>query len=103
MNKPAKNTDLNLQVLASIQLTGTEGLPVGFAFRTEALDGQDSGWNFWSGEESEEFIKNSENFVRYPLKHFIELDPSLSEIVDAETGSSWERDPEDEGWIRAED
>jgi hypothetical protein len=103
MNKQANSIDPNLLVLVSNQLTGPDGVQVGFAFRTESDDPQDSGWNFWSGEETEEYVKDSDNFSRFPLQHFLELDESLEEILDAEIGTSWERDSETDSWIEAEE
>jgi hypothetical protein len=102
MNVKAK-IDPQLLVLVSNHLIGPEGVPVAFAFRTEALDPQDSGWNFWSGGETDLFIKESSNFERHPLKHFLDLDRSLLEIVDAEVGSVWEKDPESEAWVEVEE
>ncbi len=102
INQP-KKIDTNLLVLVSNQLIGPEGVPVGFAFRTEATNKQDSGWNFWSGEETEDFVKNSANFAKHPLHHFTSLDESLHEIIDAEVGTAWERDPDTDSWIESED
>ena len=103
MSRKSDQIDPNLLVLASNQLVGPEGLQVGFAFRTEALNPKDSGWNFWSGEETEEYIKDSQNFVTYPLQHFLDLDESLRDIIDAEVDTSWERDEESDEWVEAEE
>ena len=80
-------------VMASTQVMGPNRLPVCYAFRQEPNNEYDSGWHFWSGSESQEFVDNSENFGICPLKSFLDMDASLKEILDTPVGSAWEREP----------
>ena len=77
-------------VLASDQVMGPNRLPVCFAYRVEPNNSYDSGWIFISGRESQEVLDgNSPNIC--PLNSFLEMDPSLAEIIDKPVGSNWER------------
>lgn len=103
MKQDSKNINPSLLVLVSNLLTGPDGVPVGFAFRSKAADPEDSGWNFWSGEETEDYIKDPDNFSRFPIGRFLKLDDSLLDIIESEVGTSWERDPDSGDWAEAEE
>ena len=86
--KPAQQASL---VLASREVIGPNRLPVGFAYR-EKSDNEYSGWVFLSGHESQEYLDDSSNLALSPLDLFLEMDPSLAEIIDRPVGTYWKRD-----------
>ncbi|NUO75568.1 MAG: DUF2185 domain-containing protein [Lysobacter sp.] len=88
--------------LASDQVTGPQRLPVCYAYRLEPNNPHDSGWIFQSGRESQDWLDAHPPKI-YPLERFIQMDPSLLDLVRGEIGSGWERDDADSPWRRIED
>jgi hypothetical protein len=78
-------------VMASTQIIGPLRSPVCFAYRTNPNNQYDSGWVFFSGKESPEFLADAANASICPLRAFVEMDSSLLDIVDSPLGSVWER------------
>jgi hypothetical protein len=96
--KPPSHDRYGPLVIASRQVIGPDRLPVGFAHREESKDTFDSGWVFLSGKESQDYLDDSTNLVLSPLELFIEMDPSLSDIVDKSVGTYWERESPSLPW-----
>ena len=44
-----------------------DGANVGYAYREEPSNDQDSGWRFFAGDEPEDFCDNADNFAIYGL------------------------------------
>lgn len=68
-----------------------DGRPVGFMYREAPDDPHDSGWRFFSGAESEEYMEQSENFALYDVNTIANYDPSIVEWLDAPVGSAFGR------------
>jgi hypothetical protein len=77
---------------ASDRIT-VEGSPVGYCYREEPDNDIDSGWRFFAGDESQEYANDPENFAIYDMNTVANYDPSIAEILDASTGSAFERGP----------
>lgn len=77
---------------------GTSRLPVCFLYRMRPNNQHDSGWIFRSGFESQEFLDDTNNLKICPLMSFLDLDPSLIEVIDSPVGSVWERDDGKSPW-----
>ena len=80
-------------VVASAHVVDPIRLPICYACRREPNNQYDSGWNFWSGTETQEFVDIADNFNIYPLNSFLEMDPSLRTIIESPIGAAWERTP----------
>jgi len=89
---PAHFRDNAPLVLASKQVVGTGRHPICFAFHIQPHNAYDSGWVFWSGDESQSFIDDSSNTVICPLLSFLEMDATLRELIPRPVGTAWERD-----------
>jgi hypothetical protein len=99
MTEPPHNFVKNAPlVLASKQVIGPHRLPVEFAFRLKPNNANDSGWVFWSGHETQEFINNNSNTVVCPLSSFLQMDPSLQDLLKQPIGTAWERDSPTGTW-----
>lgn len=84
--------------MASTQVMGPARLPVCFAYRTHPNNKYDSGWVFFSGKESPDFLSDADNAKICPLMSYIETDSSLRVIVDSPLGSVWERRDASSPW-----
>ena len=84
--------------LASRQVIGPDRQPVLFAFRLTPNNEHDSGWVFWSGNEDQEFVNDNANTVVTPLSAFLQMDPTLSDLINRPAGTAWERDAPGAPW-----
>lgn len=81
-----------------------EKLPIRFMYKTVPEHLNDTGWRMFTGYETEEFLENETvNMMPVPLDRICELDPSLTELVQYNAGTVWERTPESDGWERVYD
>jgi hypothetical protein len=96
----ARNAPL---VLASKQVCGPDRLPICFAFRLPPNNEADSGWVFWSGKESQEFIDDNSNTVVCPLFSFIDMDSTILDVLRNPIFSAWERDHVSDAWKEVKD
>lgn len=67
------------------------GKPVGCMYRDDPKDDVDSGWVFLSGEESDDYMRNSNNHHIYDVNTIANYDPSIIDFLDAPFGSGFER------------
>lgn len=86
--------------IASDRIT-IDGKGVGFMYREAPRDAVDSGWHFFSGEESQEYADNPENFALYDVNTIANYDPSIVALLDAPIGSAFGRD--ENGQLRSEE
>jgi hypothetical protein len=56
-------------------------LPIGYLYREDPEDTSDSGWRMFSGEESQDYADNFDNFKMYNMSTMVEVEPHLKEIV----------------------
>ena len=87
--KSKKAAQENEGCLASNRIM-LEGKPVGYMYR-EAPDKSfpDSGWRFFSGDESDEYCDNPNNFKLYKLDTVAKKDPSIAAFLKAPIGSAY--------------
>jgi len=68
-----------------------EGRSVRFMYHEEPDNEVDSGWRFMSGNESDEYMENSENLEIYDVNTIANYDPSIIPFLDAPVGSAFEK------------
>lgn len=73
-----------------------DGKLVGYAWREEPEDSDDSGWRFLAGDESDAYIDNSKNFSLVDLNLVANCDPAILAILDAPVGAEFDRGDNDE-------
>ncbi len=71
-----------------------EGKKVGYMYREEPSRPDDSGWRFFSGEETEEYLGNLENIMIYDVNTIANYDPDIIPFLDAPYATAFGRDPE---------
>ena len=90
--------------LASSLILNERPLPIRFFYKECPQHANDTGFRFYSGQETDEFLLEENAACVAPLDCMERLDPSISELVkEAEVGSVWERLPNSNDWIPVHD
>lgn len=72
-------------------LITVDGLKVGWMYRQEPDNSIDSGWRFFAGFETEEYIADLANTAVYDVNTIANYDPDIVPFLDAPIGSAFER------------
>lgn len=67
-------------------------LKVRFMYREEPDDASDSGWRFFSGDESDEYVNNPENIGLYSIETITQIDPDIIPLLNNDIGTAFERE-----------
>jgi hypothetical protein len=81
--------------LASDRIT-VDGQRVGYMYREMPDKAIESGWNFFSGDESQEYCENPENFSIYNVNTIVNYDREIALFLDKPFGTAWARNEEGE-------
>lgn len=78
-----------------------EGHEIGYMYREEAQTDRwpDTGWRFFTGEESEEYVNDPDHFTVWTLNDICNVDPTILGFVEAEYGRAYGKDENGE-WVR---
>ncbi len=68
-----------------------DGCKVGYMCRSEPIEAPDTGWSFFSGDESEEYMRENSNHGVYDLNTIVNYDPDIINYIDCPIGSKFER------------
>ncbi len=49
----------------------------------------DSGWRFFSGDETDEYCDNPDNFTVYSISDITQSNPAVNEFINQPEGSAW--------------
>lgn len=60
------------------------GKPVGYFYREEPGNENDSGWRVFSGEETQEYADDPQNFSMYNASTLVEKAPAIREFLGRE-------------------
>lgn len=69
-----------------------DGHLVGFMYRIEAAQEQDSGWRFFSGTEDRAYLADNSNSAVYDVNTIANYDAAIVPFLDAPCDSYFERD-----------
>lgn len=69
------------------------GKPVGFMYREEPDNEQDSGWRFMCGLEDQDYMDDPDNLGIYDVNTIANYDPTIIPLLDEPAGSVFERTP----------
>lgn len=78
-----------------------ERLPVLYMYHEEPEDG-DSGWRFFAGDETDEYLENPENIGIYDIQTILAVDDEVLPYLDAPVGFAYERGRRGELFTRVE-
>ena len=76
--------------LATDHIT-VEGRKVGYMYREEPDDKIDSGWRFFSGEESDDYANDPANLARYDVNTICNYDPAIIPHLGSDAGRAFGR------------
>ncbi len=68
-----------------------EGMKVGFMYREEAYDDEDSGWRFLSGTEDQDYANNPDNSKIFGVNAIANHDEAIIPYLHSAVGSEFER------------
>jgi len=68
------------------------GRRICYMYREEPNDALDSGWRFFSGDESQEYADVPSNFAIYDVNTIANYDPDIIEFLDSPPGSAFGRE-----------
>jgi hypothetical protein len=69
-----------------------DGLPVNYMYKEEPYDERDSGWRFFSGTETQEYVDDANNSMIYKVNTIANYDPSIIPYLDLPIGTELEKD-----------
>lgn len=79
-----------------------EGRPVGYLYREEPDHDDDSGWRFTAGDETDDYMDDSDNSSYVSLGSVLSQDDSIVSMLEREAGATFVRD-EKGNFIELED
>lgn len=85
--------------IASDKIT-VDGLPVGYMYREDPQDENDSGWRFTAGSESQEYIDNPINSMVFEVNVIANYDHAIIPYLGLPVGTELERVKGTEQFIR---
>lgn len=68
-----------------------ENSKIGFAYREKSDNDTDSGWRFFIGNESQEYVDNPDNLLLYSIEDILKLDESIKSILNSEIYTAFEK------------
>jgi hypothetical protein len=68
-----------------------DGMKVGFMYREEPEDEDDSGWRFLSGTEDEAYMDNPDNYQICDINVVANYDKAIIPMIKKPVDSEWER------------
>ena len=68
-----------------------EGRKVGYMYREKPDFDDDSGWRFFAGTESPEYVDDPGNMAIYDVNTIANYDPAIIPLLDSAVGSAFER------------
>jgi hypothetical protein len=71
-----------------------DGSTVGYLYREEPDQQDDSGWRIMAGDESQEYMDDSKNISWVSLGAVLREDDSIVHLLDAPIGAAYERNPD---------
>jgi len=69
-----------------------ECAPVGYMYREEPQDPDDSGWCFFAGDESEEYTNDPARLGIYDVNTIANYDPEIVSLLSEKPGAAFIRD-----------
>lgn len=65
---------------------------IGYMYREEPDNENDSGWRVFSGDETQEYADDAQNFAMYNASTILAIDPSIGTLLATPAPVAFERD-----------
>jgi hypothetical protein len=69
-----------------------DGSKVGYMYRENPSNKQDSGWRFFAGDEDANYMRNNDRHGVYDVNTIANYDPDILPLLKSDFGSRFERD-----------
>jgi len=73
-----------------------QGKKVGYMYREQPESGTDSGWRFFSGDESQPYIDDPDHVAIYDVNTICNYDITIARFLDSPIGSTFEKSSDGE-------
>lgn len=73
---------------------------VGYLYREEPIDSDDSGWRILTGDESDEYLDNEDNFEYVSVASVLNIDDSFLGLLREKIDSHFELDLNTNTWLK---
>jgi hypothetical protein len=80
-----------------------DGKPIGYLYREEPDNEDDSGWRVFSGEETQEYADDPMNFSMYNASTVIKANPSITEFLGRDYPVTFERASDTGEFVEVDD
>lgn len=90
MNIFAQALQVALDRCIATKSVSEQGRPVGFLYREAPVFEHDSGWRFFSGDETDEYCDDPDNFVVSGMSDITQNNPDIVALLTRPEGSAWE-------------
>ncbi|MCP1771699.1 hypothetical protein J2T38_000499 [Neisseria perflava] len=94
MNLFAQALAVALNRCIATKTVSEQGDPVGFLYREAPVFEHDSGWRFFSGDETDEYTDNPDNFTVCSMSDITKNNPDIVALLTKPEGSAWELNEE---------
>ena len=81
MNKFAQALSAALDLCVATKEISVSGRPIGFMYREEPVFDNDSGWRFFSGDESDGYTDNPDNFTVCGIGEITASNPDILPLL----------------------
>lgn len=78
-----------------------DGAKVGYCYREAPDNDVDSGWRFFAGDETPEYMDDADRIAIYDINTIANCDPEITALIEAPVGSAFERG-DDGGFVAVE-
>ena len=83
-------------------LITVQGNRVGFMYREAPDNDLDSGWRFFAGSETQEYLDNPEHLAIYDVNTIANYDPEIIPLLDSPHDIAFERDSQTGDFVRVD-
>ncbi|WP_269530864.1 DUF2185 domain-containing protein [Chitinimonas sp. BJYL2] len=73
-------------------MVAVEGKPVGYMYRDEPEDAEDSGWRFFAGNESDAYIDNPKHFSLLDVNVVANFDETIIPLLNSPVGAEFDKE-----------
>ena len=68
-----------------------DSVKIGYMYREEPNNDLDSGWRFFAGDETDEYVNDLNNISIYDINTIVNYDGAIIPFLDAPIGTEFER------------
>ena len=86
-----KGSAMRIGYIIASNKVAKERKRIGYLYREESDNDNDSGWRVFSGDETQEYADDARNFDTYNADTILQIDPSIGALLAAPAPVAFER------------